>query len=398
MDKKVIAIIPARGGSLGIPRKNLIEFNKIPLVAYPIIAARSSSLVDRIFVSTDSHEIKLVCKKYGAEVLDRPIELSHGEVSSEDVLLHVLDFLHTTENYDPDIVVFLQCTTPILFGDNIDGAISELIHTNVDCIVGVSEFGRFVWREGEEHFLTGVNHDERKMRQRRQDRENDYVECGSMYVMSVSSFLAAKSRFCGKIKKYLLRKEQRFEIDDYEDLELMNKIMQFYRIHYVVDNDNNVTNLKLRNVKLIVYDFDGVITDNKVMLCENGFETVVVNRSDGLGVEEIKKLGIKQLILSKEKNEVVKRRSMKLNIPVLNGVEDKKTILLSYCDKHNIKCGEVIYIGNDMNDLEVMRFVGIPICPSDACDEIKAVSKLVLSSKGGEGVVRELYKYMSKLS
>ncbi len=154
----------------------------------------------------------------------------------------------------------------------------------------------------------------------------------------------------------------------------------------------------IKNAKLIVYDFDGVMTDNKVILLEDGTEGVIVNRSDGLAIGIFKKFGIPQLIMSTEKNKVVRVRSAKLGIPVLQGVSDKRASLAGYCRSRNILLKNVVYIGNDLNDLEVMKNVGYPICPSDACKEVKSISRLVLGSVGGAGVVRELLMYIKKHS
>ncbi|MFA5164054.1 MAG: HAD hydrolase family protein [Candidatus Omnitrophota bacterium] len=146
----------------------------------------------------------------------------------------------------------------------------------------------------------------------------------------------------------------------------------------------------LKKVKLIVYDFDGVFTDNKVILMEDGKEGVIVNRSDGLAVSIFKKMGIPQIILSTERNPIVKARSRKLGIPALTCVNDKKKDLSSYCRKLNIPLHSVAYIGNDINDYEAMLCVGFPIAPADANSRIKGIAEIVTKTRGGEGVAREL--------
>lgn len=150
----------------------------------------------------------------------------------------------------------------------------------------------------------------------------------------------------------------------------------------------------VQDISLIVYDFDGVMTDNKVILSEDGSESIIVNRSDGLAVEIIKKIGIQQLILSKEKNKVVISRASKLNIPVLHGIDNKKDILDLYCEKHSISLKRVVYVGNDLNDLEAMKAVGYPVCPNDAYPEVKTIAKFIIPANGGSGVVRELLNYI----
>ena len=152
--------------------------------------------------------------------------------------------------------------------------------------------------------------------------------------------------------------------------------------------------LFLKNIQLIVYDFDGVLTDNKVILREDGIESVVVNRSDGLAIGIINDRGIKQIILTMETNKVVEARANKLNIPVIKGVVNKKETLVSYCNENNIQLSNVVYIGNDINDFEVMSIVGYPVCPLDAYEEIKRISKIILEVKGGEGVVRDFLNYI----
>jgi 3-deoxy-D-manno-octulosonate 8-phosphate phosphatase (KDO 8-P phosphatase) len=145
---------------------------------------------------------------------------------------------------------------------------------------------------------------------------------------------------------------------------------------------------------LIVYDFDGVMTDNRVYLSEDGKETVLCNRSDGLAVSLIKKIGIPQIIITTETNAVVRFRAKKLEIELIHSSLDKKNDLSKYCKEKQINIKRVAYIGNDLNDLEVMKSVGFAFCPSDACSEIKAISYLCLKSKGGEGVVREFLELL----
>jgi len=154
--------------------------------------------------------------------------------------------------------------------------------------------------------------------------------------------------------------------------------------------------LALDKIELIVYDFDGVMTNNKVYLNQNGIEMVQVNRADGLAVSEIKKLGIQQIIISTETNYVVQKRAEKLAIHCLNCVEDKEKELKYYCSTKNIKLDKVIYVGNDINDKRAMECVGWPICPSDAHETIRKIADHVFNAKGGEGIIRELFEIIIK--
>lgn len=142
-------------------------------------------------------------------------------------------------------------------------------------------------------------------------------------------------------------------------------------------------------IDLVVYDFDGVMTDNRVLVLQDGTEAVFANRADGLGVNLIRKMGIAQLILSTETNPVVQARAAKLGIEAINGCADKRDALTEYYARHGIDMSRVVYIGNDTNDLEVMKAVGYPAAPADAHQSVKAIACMVTRAKGGEGVVKE---------
>jgi len=145
---------------------------------------------------------------------------------------------------------------------------------------------------------------------------------------------------------------------------------------------------------LFFYDFDGVLTDNRVSVSEDGKESVSCNRSDGLAIRKIKEKGITQMIISTETNKVVTARAAKLGIPAIQGIKNKKDTLLEYCDKLSVSTGETLYIGNDVNDLEAMLTVGFPVCPKDAYPEIKKIAKLIIPVPGGYGVIRKLLDYL----
>jgi YrbI family 3-deoxy-D-manno-octulosonate 8-phosphate phosphatase len=150
---------------------------------------------------------------------------------------------------------------------------------------------------------------------------------------------------------------------------------------------------KWNEIDLIAYDFDGVMTNNSVIVSEEGLESVIVNRSDGLAVGIIKSRNIPQLILSKERNKIVSARASKLGISVLQGIDDKKKILLDYCSRNSLDLNKVIFVGNDLNDVPVMSVVGYPMAPQDAYPEVKKVAKFIIPAAGGTGVVRELLNF-----
>jgi len=152
---------------------------------------------------------------------------------------------------------------------------------------------------------------------------------------------------------------------------------------------------KNADIELIVYDFDGVMTDNTAIVDENGKESVIVNRGDGAGVSYIKGLNINQVIISSEQNNVVTARGKKLGIETIHGVGDKKTVLHDFCQKNNYNLKKVLFIGNDINDYEAMTISGYTACPQDAEPEIKEYVNHIFDAKGGKGVIRELYRELT---
>lgn len=148
---------------------------------------------------------------------------------------------------------------------------------------------------------------------------------------------------------------------------------------------------------LIVFDFDGVLTDNRVLVLEDGREGVFCNRSDGLGFDLLRKAGVRMLIVSTERNPVVSIRARKISVPCLQDVADKCLEVVQFCAKERIELARVMYVGNDMNDFAVMQRVGLRVCPADAHPAIQSISNKVLSSNGGAGVVREIAEQLLQL-
>lgn len=213
----ILAIIPARGKSKGIPQKNLQIVAGHPLVAWSIKAAKTSANINRIVVSTDDQSIAETALSYGAEVVKRPDEISGDEASSESALLHVLETLRMREGYLPDLLVFLQCTSPLTVAEDIDNCINKMIKNNADTATTVTDFHYFLWRETPEGNAEGINHD-KHIRERRQERDPQYLETGAVYVMKTEGFLKHKHRFFGKTILSVMPPARVLEIDNPSDL------------------------------------------------------------------------------------------------------------------------------------------------------------------------------------
>jgi len=378
----VLAIIPARGGSKGIPRKNLQLLAGKPLIAHSIEPAQQAQSVNRVVVSTDDPEIAAVSKQYGAEVIQRPAEISGDAASSESALLHALEYLQRTEEYEPDLLVFLQCTSPLTLPEDIDGTVHALLDENADSALAVTPFYYFLWRRDENGDAVGINHNKR-IRPLRQQREPQFLETGAVYVMRTQGFKAARHRFFGKTAMYVMPPERCLEIDDPVDLRIAEVLMR--------ERQRQQKLQRLPNpVATLVLDFDGVFTDDRVIVFQDGSEAVICHRGDGYGLSRLKAAGIQVLVLSTETNPVVQARCQKLQLECYQGLEDKKTFLLDVLRERRIDPAQVVFVGNDLNDLDCMRMVGCAVAPADAHPSVLAAADVVLQSQGGYGAVREL--------
>ena len=383
-----LAIIPARGGSKGILRKNIFPLAGKPLIAYNIEQALRASLVSRVIVSTDDAEIAAASEKFGAEVVWRPLEISGDSASSESALLHALEFLGQSEGYQPDIVAFLQCTSPLTLAEDIDGTIQALLDEGADSSLAVIPFHYFLWRTLPNGNVEGINHDKR-IRPLRQEREPQYLETGAVYAMKADGFIQAQHRFFGKTAIYVMPHERRLEIDEPVDFQIAEMLIR-------EQQEAEKLNLLPEPIAALALDFDGVFTDNKVIVFQDGREAVLSDRGDGWGIGQLKKKGLPILILSSEPNPVVQARADKLGIPCLHGIKNKGAVLEQWLAEKGIAPAHVIYVGNDVNDLSCMTQVGCAVAVADAHPDVLKQVVLVLEHNGGNGAIREICDLIMK--
>ncbi len=213
----ILSVVPARGGSKSIPRKNVQPLSGKPLIAWTIEAAFRATWVDRVVVSTDDAEIAHVSERFKADVIRRPADISCDTASSESAILHALTFLEQQEGYVPDLTVFLQCTSPLMLPEDIDGTVQVLLDEDADSALAVVPFHSFLWHQDQQGRVLSINHD-KAVRPRRQDREPQFRETGAVYVMRTSGFLRAKHRFFGKTAMHITPFERSLEIDESVDM------------------------------------------------------------------------------------------------------------------------------------------------------------------------------------
>jgi YrbI family 3-deoxy-D-manno-octulosonate 8-phosphate phosphatase len=371
-----VAVIPARGGSKRVPGKNLRPLAGVPLLVHTIKHALAAEQVGEVIVSTDDPEIAAVARGAGAEVVDRPPELSGDEATSESAVLHALD---RRAGPDPELVVLLQATSPVRATGDVDGALAALREQGADSLLSVTETKRFVW-EQRDGAARALNYDPAN-RRREQDFATQYQENGSIYVTRTPLLRETGNRLGGRVGLYVMGYWTQFQLDDPEDGELLEWILARPEYAPPVEWPDRLD--------LVVFDFDGVMTDNSVVVSE-GKEAVIANRGDGLGIEMMRNAGMRMLVLSKERNPVVAARCEKLKLPCIQGIDDKVSELRRLFADEGIDPARTVYVGNDVNDLGPMGEVGLPVAVADAEAPVRAAARLVLSRAGGRGAVREL--------
>ncbi len=373
---RIVAVIPARGGSKGVPGKNIARIGGRPLVARAVAAALAAGITD-VRVSTDDATIADAARAAGAGVLDRPAELAGDGATSESALLHALDEL-AGQGVEPEALAFLQATSPFLEPAALRRAADRVLAGEADSVLAAFATYAFLWRRDGRGLAVAVNHDAGS-RPRRQDREPHFQETGAFYVLRTAGFRAAGHRFFGRIALEEVAETRALEIDSPEQLELARHLAPLLDpVATAVDVDALIT------------DFDGVHTDDTATVSTDGVEAVRVSRSDGMGVELLRAAGVPVLVLSKERNAVVAARAAKLRIPVLHGVDDKASALQRWCAEQGIDPARVAYVGNDVNDLPALEIVGWPIAVADAHPAVRAAARTVLTRSGGHGAVREV--------
>ncbi len=382
---RAVAIIPARGGSVGLPGKNIRPLNGTPLVGRSVLSALNSETVSDVYVSSDGEDILAVARKFGASTITRPADISGSTASSESALIHGLREIEATTGSLPDIVVFLQCTSPFTTSAQIDELVSRLIAENADSAFSAIEDHGFIWDVAEDGTARGITHDHTRPRQRRQDMTPRFRENGAIYAMRVGPFLESGSRFCGKTILVPTHMPP-IEIDTAEDWVVAEL--------FAASTEPKADVAKDIRIKALVTDFDGVHTDDKVTVDADGKELVRCSRADGMGIEMLRGKGLALLILSREQNAVVRARASKLKMDVQHHVTDKLPALDAWRKGLGIEWSEIAYIGNDINDVECMQACGLSFCPADAHRSARSVADIVLVNRGGDGAIREMSDYL----
>ncbi len=217
---KTIAVIPARGGSKGLANKNIYPVGGLPLLAWTVLQARASVQVDGVFVTTDDEAIAEVARRYGAEVIDRPASISGDKATSEAAIAHALEHLADERDIRPELVVFLQATSPLRLPGDIDHAIGTFRREGADSLISVTKADDLtIWERRGERW-DSVNFDYRN-RGMRQDRPAQFIENGSIYLFTPDVLRRCGNRIGDRLAVYTMEFWQTWEIDTIEEVPLV---------------------------------------------------------------------------------------------------------------------------------------------------------------------------------
>ncbi len=395
---EVLAIIPARGGSKGIPRKNIRNFAGYPLIAWSIAAAKQSESVTRVIVSTDDEEIAAVGREWGAETpFLRPAELAQDNSTDLPLFEHALKWLAENENYRPDVLIQLRPTSPIRPRGLLDDAIKILLdHNDADCVRGVVPAGQNphkMWRFDNANQpmkpLLTVEGIAEPYNAPRQILPPVYWQTGHIDAIRTLTIHNKHSLTGDVIYPLVIDSKYTVDIDNLSDWAKYESLV-YSGLEMV--SPGKARRPMPKTIKLIVSDFDGVISDGRVWTDENGHETVAASRSDSMRVAELRRRGVEVMILSSEVNSVVSARAKKMGVEAIHGVglSKKGDALKQLLAEKKLDASEVIYVGNDFNDLPCFEIAGWSVAVADAYPEVLRAADFVLNTRGGHGAVREL--------
>jgi len=221
---KVLSIIPARGGSKGIPGKNIKKINGKPLLYYTINASLKSKFISKTIVSTDDVKIEKIAKKNGAEIIIRPKKLANDSAQIEPTIEHVLKELRNKGGYVPDVIILLQNTSPLRESKHIDNAFQQFKRKKLDSILSASISHQFIWRT-KKGIAKPFNYDPNQ-RLNRQEISKEFKENGAIYITKYQNFMKSKCRISGKTGIFEMYEHQSFEVDSKMDLAIIEFLLK----------------------------------------------------------------------------------------------------------------------------------------------------------------------------
>ena len=377
---KNVVFIPVRGGSKSIPLKNIKLICGKPLVYWTVMAACECVYVDRVFVATDSEAIRETVQGFGfpkLEVISRSNETASDTASTESAMLEF------AANYDFENICLVQATSPLLQAGDLNGGFALYESKGADSVLSVVRQKRFIWECDENGFAAPKNYDVFH-RPRRQEFDGYLVENGAFYITSRELLFKSKNRVSGRIKPYEMEEKSYIEIDEPADWVTVEAIMR-----------SRKQTMSAHGIKMFLTDCDGVLTDGGMYYSEHGDELKKFNTRDGVALSMLNDCGIITGIITGEATELVRKRAEKLKLTeVLLGIRDKVKAVEVLIQKYGVSFDEIAYIGDDINDIELLKRVGMSACPADAAESVKNCVDYIIPQRGGDGAVRKFVDFI----
>jgi N-acylneuraminate cytidylyltransferase len=326
--------------------------------------------------------------------------LAQDETVDLPVFKHALEWLAENESYQPEIVVQLRPTSPLRPPDCVDRAIKILLdNAEGDSVRGVIPSGQNpykMWRITPEGNLRPLidNDFEEPYNMPRQQLPQAYWQTGHIDVIRASTILEKGSMSGDVILPLIMDPRYAIDIDTAKDHEHAEWILGHGDLPLI--RPGRQARSLPEDVDLVVFDFDGVMTDNRVWVDADGRELVSANRGDGWGLARLKETGVQIVVLSTETDPVVAARCRKLEIETIQGIQDKAKALRELMESRGIDTNQTIYLGNDVNDIVCFPHVACALVVEDAHPEAKAQADIILMNRGGQGAVRELCDILIK--
>jgi N-acylneuraminate cytidylyltransferase len=373
----VTAFIPARCGSKSIKFKNIKLFCGKPLIYWNLKALQDTENVDKIVVATDCKEIEDYALSLNFPKLSVYKRLKENASDTSPTEAVMVEYISNKILSKDNIFMLVQATSPLTQTKDYTEAINLYQNNNFDSVLSCVRIKRFFWNENG----TPSNYDYNN-RPRRQDFKGQLVENGALYINSVENILLNNNRLSGSIGIHEMPEYSFVELVEEDDWNIAEKLMR----KYILGSEKRDF-----NIKLFLSDVDGVLTDSGMYYTENGDEIKKFSTYDGKGFEILRLNNILTGIVTAEDRLLNKRRAEKLKLDFdFHGIKDKLSVVTELCANLGISLNEVAYIGDDINDFELLSKVGMAACPANSVKKIKDIEGIILLEKnGGSGVVRE---------
>lgn len=374
--RRVVAFIPARGGSKGIPHKNVALVGGRPLLAWSLREALAARHVYEVVVSTDSPVIAAVARAYGGDrvhVHDREPANASDTASTESAMLE------WAAGHECDVIVLVQATSPLVQAADIDRCVEAL--EGADSALTVVRKHQFLWEATDGGPGTPLNYDPAR-RPRRQDWGGTLVESGAVYATSRSALLAGGCRVDGRIATVETSNVTGFEVDTPDDLLVVDALLHRHRTRPIPVP---------APIRMVLTDVDGVLTDNGLHYGKAWQEEKTFSARDGKGFQLLRDAGVATGIVSSEDGPSLRERAAKLELDeICLGSQDKLSDVVAIAARHGLGLDEIAYIGDDVHDARLLACVGFSAAPADALPEVRDVVSFVAASPGGGGAFREI--------